>query len=167
MSFSQLKRSNSNFDVNLSPKAKKQHIDDDNTWLNNVSICSSVDLIHIENIQDTFEELVYFFNSPHYAVGLYDETDILLADAEADAFFLSDVLLTKDEEDTDKESDVLLAEDDENTDKESDVLLAEDDEDTDEDFFIYFLFDIQSGGRMEVGIDSDEACAVMILTNLK
>ena len=168
MSFSQLKRSNSNSDVNLLPKAKKHHIDENNTWLNNILVFSSVELTNIENIHDSILDPADFFNFIQYDVSdISDDMDILIADADADSVFLSDALLTKDDEDTDEVSDALLAEDDEDTDEVLDALLAEDDEDTNEDFFIYFLFDIQSYDRMEVDLDSDEACAIVVLTNLK
>ena len=153
MSFPNLKRFNSNSDANLLPKAKKQNVNENNTWLDNVLVISSMELTHIENIYETVPDSSDFFNFIQYDVSdISDDMDILIADADADSVFLSDALLTKDDEDTDEVSD---------------ALLAEDEEDTDEDFFIYFLFDIQSDDRMEVGLDSDEACAVMILTNLK
>ena len=153
MSFPNLKRFNSNSDANLLPKAKKQNVNENNTWLDNVLVISSMELTHIENIYETVPDSSDFFNYIQYDVSdISDDMDILIADADADSVFLSDALLTKDDEDTDEVSD---------------ALLAEDEEDTDEDFFIYFLFDIQSDDRMEVGLDSDEACAVMILTNLK
>lgn len=182
MSFSQLKRSNSDSDINWSPKAKKHHIDESNTWLNNASVFSSVELTIIENSQDTFDEAAYFFNFIHYDVELQNDMDIFLANAEADAFFLSDTFLAEDDDKTDEESDKLLAEDDvetneesdnvlaeydAETDVESDKILAEDDVETDEDFFIYFLFDIQSCSELEVDLDCDEVCAVAVLTNLK
>jgi len=59
------------------------------------------------------------------------------------------------EEDVDDETDLL-----------SDFLLAEDIVDIDEDFFIYFMFDIQTESGLKVNFDSDEVLAIAILSNL-
>jgi hypothetical protein len=203
MSFSQLKRSNTDADINQCQKAKKHCGNEcvDNEWLANVSGCISMEFSNIESSAETFADIDFF----QFNIGQYDEMDLLLADSEADAFLLSDILCDKfdeaedlaedavaediaedaiaedeaedeaevlAEDDTDLLSDFLLAEDeaegaDENdTDLLSDFLLAEDVADIDEDFFIYFMFDIQTESGLKVNFDSDEVLAIAILSNL-
>jgi len=196
MSFSQLKRSNTDADINQFQKAKKHCGNEwvDNEWLVNVSGCIDMEFSNSEYSADTFADIDFC----QFNIVQYDEMDMLLADSEADAFLLSDILCDKFDEaevlaevlaedvaevlaevlaedvaevlaedvaevlaedvaevfaedvadDTDLLSDFLLAEDydvdDDDTDLLSDFLLAEDIVDTDEDFFIYFMFDIQT-----------------------
>ena len=216
MSFSQLKRSNTDADINQCQKAKKHCGNEwvDNEWLANVSGCISMEFSNIESSAETFADIDFF----QFNIGQYDEMDMLLADSEADAFLLSDILCDKfdeaevlaeyvakvlaedvvaedavakvlaedavaedavaedvaedaDDDETDLLSDFLLAEDeaedaDDDTDLLSDFLLAEDIVDIDEDFFIYFMFDIQTESGLKVNFDSDEVLAIAILSNL-
>jgi len=194
MSFSQLKRTNTDADINQCQKAKKHCGNEwvDNEWLANVSGCISMEFDNIESSAETFADIDFF----QFNIGQYDEMDLLLADSEADAFLLSDILCDKfdaaedvsedeaevlaedaaedaiAEDEADLLSDFLLAEDeagdadDDDTDLLSDFLLAEDIADTDDDFFIYFMFDIQTESGLKVNFDSDEVLAIAILSTL-
>ena len=93
MSFSQLKRSNTDADINQCQKAKKHCGNEcvDNEWLANVSGCISMEFSNIEYSAETFADIDFF----QFNIGQYDEMDMLLADSEADAFLLSDILCDK------------------------------------------------------------------------
>jgi len=93
MSFSQLKRSNTDADINQCQKAKKHCGNEcvDNEWLANVSGCISMEFSNIEYSAETFADIDFF----QFNIGQYDDMDMLLADSEADAFLLSDILCDK------------------------------------------------------------------------